>query len=114
MKQKIVSWNVRGINEASKRLQIRNLLRGWKVEIICLQETKLKVVTRKIVQSIWSCIHVDWVHLAADGASRGVLVMWDQWVVEKRVDFIGGVYGNLLFSKCDRQLFVGLCRCLWS
>ena len=38
-----------------KRLQIRNLLRTWRLDILCLQETKLEWITREIVRSIWSC-----------------------------------------------------------
>ncbi|KAG6624838.1 hypothetical protein CIPAW_16G055100 [Carya illinoinensis] len=72
----------------SKCLHISNLLRGWKANIVCLPETKLKVINTKIVRSIWSCVHVDWVYLAANGALGGVLVMWDQRVVEK-MEFIG-------------------------
>ncbi|KAG6659987.1 hypothetical protein CIPAW_03G074300 [Carya illinoinensis] len=89
MKPKIVSWNVRGLNEATKRLRIRNLLRGWKVDIVCLQETKMKLIDRRIVRSLWSGVHVDWVYLASNGASGEVVVMWDRRVVEKLEEFIG-------------------------
>ena len=49
MNLKLLSWNVRGLNETDKRLQICNLLRSWKVDIVCLQETKLEWITRAIV-----------------------------------------------------------------
>ncbi|KAG2719639.1 hypothetical protein I3760_03G275000 [Carya illinoinensis] len=49
MKPKIISWNVRGLNEQAKWLQVRNLLRQWQGDIICLQETKLELITRPIV-----------------------------------------------------------------
>ncbi|KAG2679693.1 hypothetical protein I3760_11G063600 [Carya illinoinensis] len=86
---KFVSWNVHGLNKANKRLQVRKLLWEWKADIICLQETKLKRIDRKIVRSIWSCVHMDWVFMASNGASGGVLVMWDRRVVEKMKEFIG-------------------------
>jgi hypothetical protein len=35
MKHKIISWNVRDLNERDKRLRISNLLRLWKVDIVC-------------------------------------------------------------------------------
>ena len=44
MNLKINSWNVRGLNEKDKRLQIRNLIRIWQVDIICLQETKMVLI----------------------------------------------------------------------
>ena len=36
MTLKLLSWNVRGLNEIDKRLQVRNLLRSWKADIVCL------------------------------------------------------------------------------
>ena len=83
MNLKLLSWNVRRLNEVAKRLQIRNLLRAWKVDIVCLQETKLEWINRGIVRSIWGCPFVDWLYLGSDGASGGILVMWDRRVVEK-------------------------------
>ena len=54
MNLKLLSWNVRGLNVLEKRLQIRNLLRTWRADIVCLLETKLEWIriTRGIVQSI--------------------------------------------------------------
>jgi exonuclease III len=53
MKPKIVSWNVRGMNEIEKRWKIRRLLREWKADIVCLQETKLEVISREVIRSVW-------------------------------------------------------------
>ncbi|KAF5467563.1 hypothetical protein F2P56_017374 [Juglans regia] len=89
MKPKILSWNVRGLNEVEKRLRIRRLLREWKADIVCLQETKLKMISRRIIRSLWSNIYVDWVYLASSGASGGVVIMWDRRVVEKVEEYIG-------------------------
>ncbi|KAG6654621.1 hypothetical protein CIPAW_05G158600 [Carya illinoinensis] len=89
MKPKILSWNVRGLNEINKRLCIKNLLREWRADVVCLQETKLKLVTRKLVRSVWHCPYVDWIYLASNGASGGILVMWDKRVMEKMEEFVG-------------------------
>jgi exonuclease III len=53
MNHNILTWNVRGLNEGRKRWKIRNLLSKWKVDIVCLQETKLKLVSNQLVQSLW-------------------------------------------------------------
>ena len=42
----------------------------------------MELITRGIIRSLWSGQHVDWVYLGSEGASRGVLVMWDRRVVE--------------------------------
>jgi hypothetical protein len=59
------------------------------VDIVCLVETKMAVISREVVQSLWGCIHVDWCYLGANGASGGILLMWDRRVVEKVEECIG-------------------------
>jgi hypothetical protein len=81
MKPKILTWNVRGVNERNKRLRIRNLLQDWKVDIVCFQETKLFSLSRRLVQSLWRCNYVDWVCLDSCGALGGILILWDKRVV---------------------------------
>ncbi|KAG2688583.1 hypothetical protein I3760_09G102600 [Carya illinoinensis] len=89
MKPKIVSWNVCELNEINKRQHIKKLLREWRADIVCFQEINLKLVTRKIMRGVWSCPYVDWVYLASNGASGGILVIWDKRVMEKIEEFVG-------------------------
>jgi hypothetical protein len=51
--------------------------------VICLQETKMEVMSRSLVKSLWGCHYVDWAYLGSVGAAEGILVMWDKRVVEK-------------------------------
>jgi hypothetical protein len=37
----LLSSNVRGLNEGDKCLRVRNLLRDWKIDGICLHVTKV-------------------------------------------------------------------------
>jgi hypothetical protein len=83
MKHRILSWNVRGLNDRDKRLRISNLLRLWKVDIVCFQETKLVSILNCLVQSMWGCPYVDWYHVDSRGASGGIFLMWDCWVVSR-------------------------------
>ena len=41
MKVKILSWNVRGVNDPDKRKVIKNFIRTQRVDLVCLQETKV-------------------------------------------------------------------------
>jgi exonuclease III len=52
MKHRILSWNVRWLNEGNKRMWARHLLSQWKVDIVFLQETKLELITTGLVQSV--------------------------------------------------------------
>ena len=87
MNLKILSWNVRGLNDCQKRSIVKNLLREWKCDVICLQETKLFGLDRQMVGSLWSCPFVDWVALDAIQTTGGVLLMWDSRVLE-RLEFL--------------------------
>jgi len=35
---RVLSWNVRGLNDSVKRASLRNLLRDWNRDLVCLQE----------------------------------------------------------------------------
>jgi hypothetical protein len=92
------------------------MLRDWKLDIVCLQETKLQIMSCNIVRSLWGWSHVDWCCLGAytlavsfrlclgayilaesclvmlsSGPTGGILIMWDTRVVEK-VDVCVGAY----------------------
>jgi hypothetical protein len=99
MQPKIISWNVRGMNEYEKRIKIRRRLREWKADIVCLQETKMEVINIEVVRSVWGCVHVDWIYLGARGASGGILLMWDRRVVEKIEDCVGRYVVACLFRS---------------
>jgi exonuclease III len=75
MNTNIVSWNVRGLNDGAKRMQVRNLLHSWKADIVCLQETKLPEVSKALIRSLWRGRYVDWVCLESVGASGGIILM---------------------------------------
>ena len=42
MKVRILSWNVRGVNDQEKRKVIKAFIKTQRVDIVCLQETKWK------------------------------------------------------------------------
>lgn len=42
-----------------KWMKIKGLIGEWKADIVCFQETKLQVVNRELVWSLWGCTHVD-------------------------------------------------------
>jgi exonuclease III len=86
MKPKLISWNVRGMNELEKRMKIRRRLREWKVDIVCLRETKMEVINLEVVRSVEVYF---WLYLGSTGASRGILLMWDRQVVEKIEECVG-------------------------
>ena len=52
MKIRLLSWNVRGANDSSKRKLIKALIRNQKVDLFSLQETKIHAMTDGVVRSL--------------------------------------------------------------
>lgn len=51
--------------DAGKRLRISNLLKSWKPDIVCLQETKIEHISIGIVQGLWGGPFTGWLILPA-------------------------------------------------
>ena len=56
---KILSWTVCGLNDKDKRMQVKNALKVWRADIVYLQETKLEVISRAVIRSLWGSPFVD-------------------------------------------------------
>ena len=50
---RLLSWNVRGLNDIVKRALLRSVLRKWNCDLVCLQETKLETIELADVRSVW-------------------------------------------------------------
>ena len=103
MNLKIISWNVRGLNERDKRLRVSNMVRRWGPDVICLQETKMELIIGAVIRSLWRGQHVDWSYLGSCGASGGVLLMLDTQVVNKVEEVVGRFLVSCRFTSVSDQ-----------
>ena len=103
MSVKIISWNVRGLNEQDKRLRVRNLIGKWGPDVVCLQETKMGLINRAVIRSLWGGQHVDWSVLGSCEAFGGVLVMWDTRVVNKMEEAVERFSVSCKFTSVSNQ-----------
>ena len=71
----ILSWNVRGANDVVKRKVVKAFLKSQKVDMVCIQETKLKEISRGIISSLSVGRYMEWVVSYAKGASGGILIL---------------------------------------
>ena len=52
MKLRLLSWNVRGVNDSSKRKVVKAVIRSQRVDLFCLQETKIQAISEGVVRSL--------------------------------------------------------------
>jgi exonuclease III len=79
---KILSWNVRGLGGILKRPEVRKLLSEKNPSIVCLQETKLSVIDEALCMSLWGFVSHSYFFRPSEGASGGLLTIWDTSLVE--------------------------------
>jgi len=58
----------------NKRLILKNILREWRCNLVCIQETKLEDVKLSDIRSIGGNQYSDFVALKAQGTAGGIIV----------------------------------------
>ena len=69
-------WNVRGLNDKARRDNLRKLVDDSKPTVVCLQETKLPLITERDVASFLGQQYTNFVFLPAQQTRGGILVAW--------------------------------------
>ena len=82
MKIRILSWNVYGANDSSKRKVIKTLIRDQMVDLFCLQETKIQAMTEGVVRSLGIGRFLDLGALDVSSSTSGILICWDKRTLE--------------------------------
>ena len=90
----ILIWNVRGANNRNKRKIIKSLIKDHRVDLVCLQETKIQEMSTTIVRSLGVGRFLDWVALDSNGAAGSILIFWDNRVLNR----LGVEMGEFLLS----------------
>lgn len=79
---KVLIWNVRGLNDRGRRDTVRKMVDSCRPSLICLQETKLSVISERDVLSILGRDFRHFVDLPAQGTLGGILVAWRDGALE--------------------------------
>ena len=69
MKFRLLSWNVCGANDSSKRKVIKAMIRSQRVDLFCIQETKIQSMLEGVVRSLGSGRFLDWGAMGAHGST---------------------------------------------
>ena len=95
MKIKIISWNVRG-DDPDERKVIKNFLRRFRADLVCLQETKVQVMNSALVRSLGVGRRLNWKVLEAEGSAGGILLLWDN----SRISLVDSMVGVSPYRVC--------------
>jgi exonuclease III len=73
---KIITWNIRGLNDRSKQRILRDCIRAENPDVLLLQETKCTGVEAETIfhRSWHGC---DFIHSDSAGASGGLAILWN-------------------------------------
>ena len=105
MKIKIISWNVRGVNDPDKRKVIKNFLRSYRADIVCLQETKVQEMSVKLARGLGAGRNLNWKELNAEGSAGGILLLWDNSHISL-VDYVVGSYSVTCLFRMTEDGFL--------
>lgn len=73
----ILVWNVRGLNSTARRDSVRVIVESARVDVVCLQETKMESISRRTVLAMLGAeFDNNFSYLPSLGASGGILVAW--------------------------------------
>lgn len=77
---RVVSWNVRGLNDSSKRFTVRDVISKVRNVVVCLQESKVRQVSGSFLHSLAGSFIDKRVFVEANGASGGLITCWSSRV----------------------------------
>ena len=100
MRIKILCWNVRGLNDFEKRKLIKEVVRNQKPDLVCLLETNVKEMSLKMVKSVGVGRFLNWASMDAKGVAGGLILFWDNRVLENLEVESGGYSISVRFRNC--------------
>ncbi|XP_016168808.1 uncharacterized protein LOC107611390 [Arachis ipaensis] len=107
----VSSWNVRGLRGDRKMRMVKDLKRKHRLNMLRLIETKRQLVTRFDVLKIWENGCAGWEYVGSEGASGGLLLMWDDDFFRMKNCYKGDrwlcVEGVLSENSIDCAIFLG-------
>ncbi|KAL8512552.1 hypothetical protein ACS0TY_018873 [Phlomoides rotata] len=72
---KILSFNSKGLGNKVKRSEIRGMVSRFRIDMCCIQETKMGKIESKLCRELWCDFNFDWAYKEADGRSGGILTI---------------------------------------
>ena len=90
---------------------IKQFIRDQRVDVVCLQETKIQNMNRQMARSLGAGRFSEWVFVDATGSAGGILLMWDKRIVEASETVCGIFTASCSFRNVEdgfRWIFTGV------
>ena len=78
---KLLARNVRGLNSPARTATIYQAVVEARVDIVCIQETKMQVIMTGVVRQCLGNKFENFFYVPATGTRGGILIAWDHLVV---------------------------------
>lgn len=79
---KILSWNIRGTRKSKNKRNLRELIRKYEPNILCIQETMMSVFQEKDIELIWNQEGIKAIFQPTSGHSGGLISCWNSDLFE--------------------------------
>lgn len=86
---KIGSYNIRGLGGRAKKKEVQQIVKNQKLDLLCLQETKMENVSRCDGGALWDGDYFDWVWQQSQGAAGSLFIMWRTTIFTLQQSFQG-------------------------
>lgn len=70
------SYNIRGIGGQAKKIEVQQLVREQKLDLLCLQESKVEIIERVRCATLWDDDDFGRCFKASEGRSGGLIILW--------------------------------------
>lgn len=94
----LCSWNVRGLGQRTKCVDVNNNLVGRSLDVVCLQETKLQEISTFKASSFLPPGVNEFKFKPSEGASGGILTAWNPRLLRLCDHSVGAFSVSTLFE----------------
>lgn len=103
----ILTWNVRGLGHPAKRHLVKDFISSCKVDLVCLQESKLQEIHSSVWRSIGGSRFDSFNFLPAIGTAGGIIIAWDSTLLTGTLVHKGTFSLSISFlNKIDHSSFL--------
>ncbi|XP_026402482.1 uncharacterized protein LOC113298047 [Papaver somniferum] len=90
---KLMSWNIRGLNDDLNVQAVRNAIRKNRVFLCTIQESKMECVSDSIVRSLWGSNNCEYAYLPSIRRSGGIIFLWNVGELVMEESLFTSIYG---------------------